>query len=79
MQRIIEAPGKELLEDKEAAEWLSLSVEKFRELVKDGVIPPADVEFSRQERRWRWDTVWATGKLLGHLIALQMTPSAGGK
>ncbi len=70
MERTIHAPENDFLTEAEAAAWLRIDPEDFREFVRQGVIPKG-IPWGKQPRtnRWPWMDVIAVGHLLarGHI------------
>jgi len=70
VERKLNAPDAEYLTDEQAAGWLSVHVEDFREYVRQGLIPRG-IPYGKRlsSHRWPWMDVVAIGHLLsrGHL------------
>lgn len=66
MERRINAPDPDYLTEQEAAAWLRIDEEDFREFVRMGVLP-GGIPWGKQSRkhRWPWLDVIAVGHLLG--------------
>lgn len=68
--RTISGPAQDYLTEREAADWLRLDVEDFREFVRMGLIPRGLPYGKRPiSHRWPWLDVVAVGHLIarGHL------------
>ncbi len=68
MERTIQAPEREFLDETESATWLGIPEHRFKALVKQGIIPDG-TPFGERTRRWRWDVLYAIGVLMEHLIS----------
>lgn len=67
MERSINGPPEDFLTEAEAAAWLRLDPEDFREFVKQGVLPKG-IPWGKKpgvNHRWPWLDVVAVGHLLG--------------
>ena len=67
MERSINGPDDDFLTEAEAAAWLRLDPEDFREFVRQGVLPKG-IPWGKKpavNHRWPWLDVVAVGHLLG--------------
>ncbi len=83
MERTIHAPDADLLTEAEAAAWLRLQLDDFREFVRMGILP-AGIPYKKQPSKhvWPWLDVIAVAHLLGRgFIQLPdgVDPEAGEK
>jgi predicted DNA-binding transcriptional regulator AlpA len=63
MQRVIEAPGKDLLSARDCAGWLNIGVTTFAKLWHDGKFPPPIALGEKRALRWHWFDVLAWAHL----------------
>lgn len=69
-ERTVYGPAQDYLIEEEAAAWLRISVDDFREYVKQGLFPRGVAYGKRpSSHRWPWMDLVAVGHLLsrGHL------------
>lgn len=66
--RVISVPPWEYGSREDVRKWLGFDPGPFEALAKAGVIPPADLQISRQTHYWRWDTIGALAVLLPFLL-----------
>jgi len=59
MQRIIDAPAKDLLTAAECAAWLGIGLSSFTRLWHEGKFPPPLTFGERRALRWPWMDVLA--------------------
>jgi hypothetical protein len=78
MRRLIEAPGAEWLTEREFADYLGLGLDLFRELLKDGTIPPPR-KWTHRTKGWHWELAYwvSLGLKLGVLPAKNLAPGSG--
>ena len=54
--RTVDAPAAEWLTEDEFARWLGITVQLFRERLKEGLIP-APKKYTGKARLWHWEVV----------------------
>ncbi len=66
MERTLIGPEPEYLTEAEAAKWLRLDAEDFREYVRMGIFPKG-IAYGKQPKGHRWP--WMDVVAIGHLLA----------